>query len=206
MRHIWQSISFEQNKLKVSPFLPDTSIHIKRESVTDAVFLYSVLILKSVFATFTPILICDLFLSFSSCPRRYVYKDTSWTCSCYCSYFSPENSLYHTNIYTVWIRGTEGRYRAPSCDRTAFVSFPSTLAEAKCTWRKTSSCTAVQQRAQRPSSTCERCATASVFPLENTSLSPPPLSPTRMQTSICGCSLRNRLISSMFLPLISATL
>lgn len=87
-----------------------------------------------------------------------------------------------------------------------FVSFPSSLAEAKCTWRKTSSCTAVQQRAQRPSSTCERCATASVFPLENTSLSPPPLSPTRMQTSICGCSLRNRLISSMFLPLISATL
>lgn len=95
--------------------------------------------------------------------------------------------------------------RAPSCDCAACVLFSSTQAKGKCIWRKTSSGTAAQQRVQRPSSTCGKWAPAFVFPRENTLLCPPPLSPIRMETFMCGCSQRNRLTSSMFLPQISAS-
>lgn len=141
----------------------------------------------------------------------YAKTDALWTCCC--SFFiiiallkiikSWKFFQTFVNIGTVWESGTEEGCMAPSDDRTALVLFSSTMAESRCTWRKTSSSTTVQQRALRPSSTSERCAAAFVFPLENTLLSPPPSSPTRMETFICGCSLRNRLISSMFLPQIS---
>lgn len=84
------------------------------------------------------------------------------------------------------------------------VPFSSTQEKDKCIWRKTSSDTIVLLHAQRPSSTCGRCPPTFASRRENISLCPPPLSPIRMETSMCGCFQRNRLTSSMPLPQTSA--
>lgn len=110
---------------------------------------------------------------------------------------------YDTNMEAIWKREKRDGVGRPRVTVQHVCS--STRAKGKCIWRKTSSGTAAQQRAQRPSSTCGKWAPASVFPRENTLLCPPPLSPIRTETFTCGCSQRNRLTSSMFLPQISAS-
>lgn len=66
-------------------------------------------------------------------------------------------------------------------------------------WIVTSLCDMAQRPAPRPSSTCGRCALVSVCPPASISLYHPPLSPTKMETSACASSLKNRQSSSEFL-------
>ncbi|CAI5678752.1 unnamed protein product [Oreochromis niloticus] len=65
----------------------------------------------------------------------------------------------------------------------------SSLVRGTSTSTRTSSCSTPLPLAQRPSSTCEKCAAASVCHLESTWLSRPPLSRTRTQSSVSESSL-----------------